>query len=86
MSKSLIWNKDKSMSLEQFLQYIFFTIIRWKLVARVKAVHWDCPWDTDEDTNLLKGIHEYGMGSWESIKMDPDLNLHDKVKLGFSFP
>ena len=48
-------------------------------MARVKSVHWDCPWDTNEDSNLLKGIYEYGMGSWESIKMDPDLNLHDKV-------
>ncbi len=44
-------------------------------MARVKAVHWDCEWDTDEDTNLLRGVFEYGMGSWESIKMDPELNL-----------
>ena len=52
---------------------------RWKLIAQVKQVHWDCPWDTDQDTNLLQGIYEYGMGSWESIKMDPDLDLHEKV-------
>ncbi|XP_060072209.1 chromodomain-helicase-DNA-binding protein 1-like isoform X1 [Ylistrum balloti] len=51
----------------------------YRLTAHVKAVHWDCPWDIEEDSNLLKGIHEYGMGSWEAIKMDPCLNLHDKI-------
>ena len=51
------------------------------MVARVKSAHWDCPWETEEDSNLLKGIFEYGMGNWEAIKMDPDLNLHDKVSL-----
>lgn len=45
----------------------------------MKAVHWDCPWDIEEDSDLLKGVHEYGLGSWEAIKMDPNLNLHDKV-------
>ena len=30
---------------------------------------------------FLKGIYEYGMGNWESIKMDPDLKLHEKVRL-----
>ena len=49
------------------------------LSGHVKVAHWDCAWDLEEDTDLLKGIYEYGMGSWESIKMDPDLNLHDKV-------
>ena len=52
---------------------------RWMLSGHVKVAHWDCAWDLEEDTDLLKGIYEYGMGSWESIKMDPDLNLHDKV-------
>ena len=57
---------------------------RYKLVAHVKTVHWDCPWDTEEDSNLLKGIYEYGMGSWESIKMDPDLNLYEKVQFSYT--
>lgn len=52
---------------------------KFELSCRVKAVHWDCVWDVEEDSNLLKGIYEYGIGSWEAIKMDPDLNLHDKI-------
>jgi hypothetical protein len=42
-------------------------------------VHWDCPWDIEEDSALLKGIYECGMGNWEQIKMDHKLGLHDKV-------
>ena len=37
----------------------------------------------EEDSNLLKGIYEYGMGNWESIKMDSELHLHDKVSCLF---
>lgn len=44
-------------------------------------VHWDCSWDVDEDSRLLKGIYTYGMGNWEQIKMDKDFDLDDKVKL-----
>ena len=32
-----------------------------------------------DDSNLLIGIYEYGYGSWEMIKMDPDLSLTHKV-------
>lgn len=52
---------------------------RYQLPFKAKAVHWDCIWDVEEDSNLLKGIYEYGLGSWEAIKMDPNLQLHDKV-------
>ena len=33
----------------------------------------------EDDSNLLIGIYEYGYGSWEMIKMDPDLSLTHKV-------
>ncbi|XP_070204130.1 chromodomain-helicase-DNA-binding protein 1-like isoform X3 [Littorina saxatilis] len=52
---------------------------KYQLTCYVKKVHWDCPWEVSDDSNLLKGIYEYGMGSWEAIKMDTDLKLHDKV-------
>ncbi|XP_013389384.1 chromodomain-helicase-DNA-binding protein 1 isoform X4 [Lingula anatina] len=52
---------------------------KYTLTARVKSANWDCPWGEEEDTSLLKGVYEYGVGSWEAIKMDPDLNLHDKI-------
>ncbi|XP_038068457.1 chromodomain-helicase-DNA-binding protein 1-like isoform X2 [Patiria miniata] len=54
---------------------------KYQLECRAKVAHWDVDWSVDEDSNLLKGIYEYGMGSWEAIKMDPELNLHDKILL-----
>ena len=48
--------------------------------GHVKSAHFDCPWDEEEDASLLCGVHEYGMGNWEAIKMDPIFNLNDKVR------
>jgi len=33
----------------------------------------------DDDSNLLKGVYEYGMGNWDAIKLDSALKLQDKV-------
>lgn len=52
----------------------------YKLVSRAKSLNWSVEWGLDEDSNLLKGIYEYGVGNWEALKMDPELNLHEKVK------
>ncbi|KAL4227328.1 transcriptional regulator [Mactra antiquata] len=52
---------------------------KFRIDFHTKMVHWDCPWDVDEDSRLLKGIYTYGMGNWEQIKMDKDLNLDDKI-------
>ncbi|XP_064609561.1 LOW QUALITY PROTEIN: chromodomain-helicase-DNA-binding protein 1-like [Liolophura sinensis] len=52
---------------------------KYEISFRVKNVHWDCLWDSSDDSNLLKGIYEYGIGNWESIKMDPEFNLHQKI-------
>ena len=54
-------------------------MFRYQLNTHVKSAHFDCLWDIDDDSNLLKGVYEYGMGNWEPIKMDPALNLYDKV-------
>jgi len=40
---------------------------------------WDCVWGPEDDTNLLLGIYEYGMGSWEQIQSDPSFGLNKKV-------
>lgn len=49
---------------------------------KVKDVKdWDVNWTIEDDSKLLAGIYEYGVGSWESIKMDPSYSLADKVGL-----
>ena len=52
---------------------------RWTLSTKVRDPHWDMDWSADDDSRLLCGIYEYGMGSWEAMKMDPNLGLADKI-------
>src|SRR5690606_2260636 len=53
---------------------------RWTLTGvKVKSANWDCAWSVDDDSRLLAGVYEYGIGSWEAIKMDPSYRLTDKV-------
>ena len=52
---------------------------RWVLNTRVRDPHWDIEWTPEDDSRLLCGIYEFGMGSWEAMKMDPNLGLSDKI-------
>lgn len=52
---------------------------KWVLDARVKPANYDVPWDIEDDSKLLQGVYQYGMGSWEAIKMDPSLGIGDKI-------
>ena len=52
---------------------------RYIIPCHMKAAHFDIDWGKEDDSNLLIGIYEYGYGSWEMIKMDPDLSLTHKV-------
>ncbi|KAM6290003.1 chromodomain-helicase-DNA-binding protein 1 isoform 2-T2 [Aegotheles albertisi] len=52
---------------------------RYVIPCHTKAAHFDIDWDKEDDSNLLIGIYEYGYGSWEMIKMDPDLSLTQKI-------
>ncbi|XP_022239171.1 chromodomain-helicase-DNA-binding protein 1-like [Limulus polyphemus] len=53
--------------------------LRWEMSTVCKDTHWDVPWCKEDDSRLLIGIYEYGMGNWESIKMDPNLELGEKI-------
>jgi len=46
---------------------------------RVKPSNFDVDWGVEDDSALLRGIYQYGMGSWEAIKMDPSLGIGDKI-------
>lgn len=58
---------------------------RYTIPCHTKAAHFDIDWGKEDDSNLLIGIYEYGYGSWEMIKMDPDLSLTHKVLIYFLF-
>ncbi|XP_041706301.1 chromodomain-helicase-DNA-binding protein 1 isoform X2 [Coregonus clupeaformis] len=52
---------------------------RYTIPFPSKAAHFGIDWGKEDDSSLLIGIYEYGYGSWEMIKMDPDLNLTHKL-------
>jgi len=54
---------------------------KWVLDFRVKPANFDCDWEIEDDSNLLRGIYDHGMGSWEAIKMDTGLKLAEKILL-----
>ena len=49
-------------------------------MAPAKSVHWGVPWDIPDDSMLLVGIFECGLGNWEAIKADQTLSLSSKVR------
>lgn len=38
-------------------------------------------WDIEDDSKLLRGIYQHGMGNWEAIKSDSSLGLEKKILL-----
>jgi len=43
------------------------------------VTRWHCEWNIEDDSNLMKGVYEYGMGSWDQIQADPSLGLSNKI-------
>lgn len=52
---------------------------RYRMVIRPKAVRWGITWSAVEDSKLLVGLYEYGMGNWTDVKQDKSLGLHNKI-------
>ncbi|XP_070132816.1 chromodomain-helicase-DNA-binding protein 1 isoform X1 [Drosophila bipectinata] len=53
----------------------------WTFNIKTRAPVFDVEWGAEEDTKLLCGIYQYGIGSWEQMKLDPALKLTDKILL-----
>ena len=50
------------------------------MVTRAKPVNWPgVRWSAVDDARLLVGVMEHGIGNWDSIRDDPNLNLGSKV-------
>lgn len=60
-------------------KYIHVLSYTYNCFYRLKPANFDCDWNSEDDSRLLKGIYQHGMGSWEAIKMDNSLKLGDKI-------
>merc|ERR1719341_3127510 len=56
----------------------------WVLDLTLKDAHFDVAWGIEEDSKLLVGIWEHGLGSWEQVKADKALDLGGKILLNAS--
>ena len=54
---------------------LIMTSSRYRFTIPAKSVHWDIEWDVKDDSMLLVGCYEHGLGSWDAIKDDPNLSL-----------
>ena len=72
------WDLDDDSRLLLGVCVCSFTL---KTGSRLKTALFDCEWDLDDDSRLLRGVYEYGLGNWDSIKMDDRLLLYNKVCL-----
>ena len=47
----------------------------------MKQVTWSgVKWTSVDDSKLLVGVYQYGLGNWENIKDDPTIGLSKKVQ------
>merc|ERR1712168_974121 len=53
----------------------------WTLDHGTKDANFDVDWGTEEDSRLLSGIYEHGLGNWEEVKADKALDLGGKILL-----
>ncbi|EDW12292.2 chromodomain-helicase-DNA-binding protein 1 isoform X2 [Drosophila mojavensis] len=54
---------------------------QWVFNIKTRSANFDVEWGVEEDTHLLRGIYQYGIGSWEQMKLDPTLKLSEKILL-----
>ena len=53
---------------------------KYRMVTRAKPVSWPrVRWSPVDDSRLLVGVLKHGIGNWDSIRDDPDLNMGKKV-------
>jgi hypothetical protein len=64
----------------------------WRLDTSVKDAHFDVDWTLEDDSRLLIGLYEYGLGSWEQasllvrvVWMDPALIVSCWIRIQKNF-
>ena len=78
-AKTLMACEEELAPLDEVLPNTPEERLEWTLQIKTRPANFDTEWGADEDSKLLCGIYQYGIGSWESMKMDPSLNLGDKI-------
>ncbi|CAK1602096.1 unnamed protein product [Parnassius mnemosyne] len=78
-AKTMAACQDELAPLDEFLPETKEERLKWQLDFRTRPANFDVEWGVGDDSKLLAGIYQYGMGSWEAIKMDSSFEIGDKI-------
>ncbi|BFF94261.1 chromodomain-helicase-DNA-binding protein 1 [Drosophila madeirensis] len=80
-AKKLLTSEQELQPLNEIIPSAAAERQQWTFNIKTRAPVFDVEWGNEEDTKLLCGIYQYGIGSWEQMKLDPTLKLTDKILL-----
>lgn len=78
-AKTLIACEEELAPLDEVVPTDVGDRAKWLLDFKPRPANFDVEWKVEDDSKLLIGIYQYGIGSWEAIKMDPLLGIADKI-------
>lgn len=78
-AKTLMACEEELAPLDEILPNTPEERLEWTLQIKTRPSNFDLDWSAEDDSKLLCGIYQYGIGSWEAMKMDPSLNLGDRI-------
>lgn len=78
-AKTLMTCEDELRPLDEVIPANAADRAKWSLGFKPRLAHFDVEWTPEDDSKLLCGIYQYGIGSWEAMKMDPSLGIADKI-------
>lgn len=78
-AKTLMTCEDELQPLDIIMPNTMEERLKWTLEIKTRPANFDVEWTIDDDSKLLCGIYQYGIGSWEAMKMDPSLGISDKM-------
>ncbi|CAO1351026.1 unnamed protein product [Diamesa hyperborea] len=78
-AKTMMACEEELAPLDEIMPNTLDQRLAWTLEIKTRPANFDHDWDVEDDSKLLCGIYQHGIGSWEAMKMDPSLNISDKI-------
>ncbi|XP_030376644.1 chromodomain-helicase-DNA-binding protein 1 [Scaptodrosophila lebanonensis] len=78
-AKTLLACEEELQPLNEIMPNTAHERQNWTFNIKTRPANFDVEWGVDEDSKLLCGIYQYGIGSWEQMKLDPNLKLSEKI-------
>lgn len=80
-AKTLMTSQEELQPLDEIIPANSEDRNKWIIEIKTRPANFDIDWTVEDDSKLLCGIYQYGIGSWDAIKMDPTLCITNKILL-----